>query len=87
MRWVTYRREAEAADRVGLLLGDQVHGLQPGLALIDLLGDDGERLAMAGERARSEPVEVVRLEQVRLRPPVPSPIIGIGRVQAFTPPI
>jgi 2-keto-4-pentenoate hydratase/2-oxohepta-3-ene-1,7-dioic acid hydratase in catechol pathway len=73
MRWVTYRRDDETADRVGLLLGEQVHGLQPGLALIDLLGDDGERLAMAGERARSEPVEVVRLEQVRLRPPVPNP--------------
>jgi 2-keto-4-pentenoate hydratase/2-oxohepta-3-ene-1,7-dioic acid hydratase in catechol pathway len=73
MRWVTYRHDDEAADRVGLLLAEEVHGLQPGLALIDLLGDDGERLAMAGERARSEPVEVVRLEQVRLRPPVPNP--------------
>ena len=73
MRWVTYRRAAESPDRIGLLLGDQIHGLQPGLALIDLLGDDGERLAMAGERARSEPVEVVLLSEVLLRPPIPNP--------------
>ena len=73
MRWVTYRDAAGEVDRTGLLVGEQVHALPEGEALLDLLGDDGERLAAAGERARRDPAAVVPMEQVTLRAPVPLP--------------
>lgn len=74
MRWVTYRQSGSQVDRVGLLEDDKVLGLEAGLALIDLLGDDGEKLARAGERARSQPHEVLSLSEVRLRAPIPRPL-------------
>lgn len=73
MRWATYQRPDQPGERVGLVVGEQVHGLEPGLSLLGLLGDDGERLARAGERARQSPAEVVPLSAVRLRAPIPRP--------------
>lgn len=73
MRWATYRHPRENVDRVGLVVGDRIYALEPGVALIDLLGDDGERLARAGERAQADPAEVVSVAAVRLRPPIPRP--------------
>jgi 2-keto-4-pentenoate hydratase/2-oxohepta-3-ene-1,7-dioic acid hydratase in catechol pathway len=73
MRWATYQRPGQPAERVGLLVDERLHGLEPGVALLDLLGDDGERLARAGERARSAPHEVVALAAVRLLAPLPRP--------------
>ena len=72
MRWVTYARH-DRAPRVGLVMDSAVHGLEPGLTLLELLGDDGERLALAGERARVDPSEVHQLAEVRLLAPVPQP--------------
>ena len=73
MRWATFRSGNAAIDRVGLVVGDRIHALEAGARLIDLLGDDGERLARAGERARTDPREVLKLEDVTLRAPVPQP--------------
>lgn len=74
MRWATYQpKEGLGADRVGLVLGEVIYGLEPGTRLIDLLGDWGERLAEAGERARSAPSEVRELSSAVLRPPIPAP--------------
>jgi 2-keto-4-pentenoate hydratase/2-oxohepta-3-ene-1,7-dioic acid hydratase in catechol pathway len=73
MRWATFRSDDSAENRVGLVVDNRIHALEPGLRLIDLLGDDGERLAEAGERARSGPVEVLPVADVRLRPPIPQP--------------
>ena len=73
MRWATCHREPGGADRVGLVVGDRVHALPEGTTLLSLLGDDGERLARAGERARADPAEVLDLGAVRLRPPIPRP--------------
>ena len=56
-----------------LLADGHVHGLGSGASLLELLGDDGERLAAAGDRARSDPAEVLPLDTVRLRAPVPHP--------------
>ena len=39
MRWATFRRAADADDRVGLLVGELLHALPPGAALLNLLGD------------------------------------------------
>jgi len=72
MRWATYLSERAGSDRVGLVVGDAIHGIDEA-RLVDLLGDDGERLARAGERARADPVEVLLLRSVRLRAPIPMP--------------
>lgn len=73
MRWVTFRVDGAADDRVGRVIDDTVYGLEPGVTLRSLLGDDGERLARAGERAVSAPAAVVPLASVTLRPPIPDP--------------
>ncbi|GAA4546305.1 fumarylacetoacetate hydrolase family protein [Pseudonocardia xishanensis] len=72
MRFVTYTT-AGSVDRVGVLSGTEIHGLDPGVTLRGLLGDDGERLHRAGERALRDPREVLVLDDVRLRAPLPDP--------------
>src|SRR6266704_2139982 len=73
MRFVTVARPH--GDQVGVLARDTVHLLPPGRSLLDLLGDDGERLHEAGERALRDPYDVLRLDTDGgwLRPPVPQP--------------
>jgi 2-keto-4-pentenoate hydratase/2-oxohepta-3-ene-1,7-dioic acid hydratase in catechol pathway len=73
MRWVTFRRQAQGLDRVGLVVNAQVHVLAEGASLIGLLGDDGERLAAAAETARHDPTDVLSLADVTLRAPIPRP--------------
>ncbi len=72
MRWATFR-QGSGVDRVGLVIDGRILALRPGTRLIDLLGDEGERLAAAAERATREPAEVMSLEDVSLLPPVPRP--------------
>ncbi|SPT63998.1 fumarylacetoacetate hydrolase family protein [Actinomadura madurae] len=72
MRFVTYAEgtagaPGDAADRAGVLRGDRVYALPPGVTLRGLLGDDGERLHGAGEQALRDPRDVVSLRGVRLR--------------------
>jgi len=73
MRWVTYRHGSGGDDRVGLLTDAGILGLRDERALIDLLGDDGETLARAAERAQRDPEEVVQFADVHLRAPLPAP--------------
>ncbi len=73
MRWATFHYPKSAVDHVGLVMGEHIHALETGLALLDLLGDDGTLLAEAGERARTNPVDRVSLHETRLRAPIPSP--------------
>lgn len=94
MRFVTYL--SAGAERVGLVIGDEVHALPAGTRLLDLLGDDGEMLFNAGEQAKADPAEVVPLVGVRLLPPVPQPpsvrdfitfeqhVDGVGRLAGKT---
>ncbi len=72
MRWVTYRME-NGAERAGLVVGADVHGLAAGETLLSLLGDDGERLAQAADRAQRDPADVVALDAISLCAPVPRP--------------
>lgn len=81
MRWATYTAVSDDAitsvdvteHRVGLVDGTRVRAV-PGVSrLIDLLGDDGERMDQAAELARHDPAEVVELDSVRLLAPVPVP--------------
>jgi len=71
MRWVTYAEDD--GPRVGVLDGTAIHALPAGTSLLDLLGDDGERLALAGERALADPHRVRERDEVRLLAPIPAP--------------
>jgi 2-keto-4-pentenoate hydratase/2-oxohepta-3-ene-1,7-dioic acid hydratase in catechol pathway len=73
MRFATYRHEGEDRDRVGLVRESAIHEMRGVTALLDLLGDDGERLHAAGEAALRDPGEVVEVGTVRLRSPIPRP--------------
>jgi 2-keto-4-pentenoate hydratase/2-oxohepta-3-ene-1,7-dioic acid hydratase in catechol pathway len=73
MRWVTFARGADGEDRTGLVVDAEVRALPSGETLLGLLGDDGERLAAAGDRARRDPADVFPLDGVVLRAPVPLP--------------
>ena len=73
MRWVTYASPADGGERPGLLSDGAVHGLRGTARLLDLLGDDGGRLAEAAQSALADPAEVVAQEQARLRAPIPVP--------------
>ena len=73
MRWVTYRHADGRDDRVGLLVDGSVHGLAHGVALVDLLGDDGTKLRHAADRATREPFEILTLDSVVLKAPIPRP--------------
>ncbi|HJP66540.1 MAG TPA: fumarylacetoacetate hydrolase family protein, partial [Actinomycetota bacterium] len=65
MRWATFRDAA--GERAGLVDGDDLHPLQPGRGLIDVLGD----LDAAAEEARS--AQPVRLDDVEVLAPLPRP--------------
>ncbi|HEY2576348.1 MAG TPA: fumarylacetoacetate hydrolase family protein [Streptosporangiaceae bacterium] len=73
MRWCTYVSPAGTGPRVGLLHEGSIHGLPGDSSLVDLLGDDGQRMAEAAGRARNDPAEVVAEGGVRLLAPVPQP--------------
>jgi 2-keto-4-pentenoate hydratase/2-oxohepta-3-ene-1,7-dioic acid hydratase in catechol pathway len=59
--------------RVGAVREGRVHLLPEVGTIVDLLGDDGERLHAAGERALRDPAEVLDIGAVHLLPPVPVP--------------
>ena len=73
MRWVTFARGADSEDRTGLVVDSAVHALPAGETLLGLLGDDGETLAAAGDRANRDPADVFPLDEVVLRAPLPLP--------------
>lgn len=71
MRWATVVVGGE--DRVGLVDGEVILLAPAATTLLDLLGDDGERLANAAEQVRRDPTGVVPVATARWRPPVPVP--------------
>lgn len=73
MRWATYLSPTDGADHAALLHEGALHGLRGPQRLIDLLGDRGELLAAAGERALADPLEVVPESDAVLRAPIPQP--------------
>jgi Fumarylacetoacetate (FAA) hydrolase family len=70
MRFVTYA--GKDGEWVGVLSGEQIYPLQPGIRLIDLIGDDNQ-LRAAGEEALRRPRAVLAADAVRLRAPIPDP--------------
>jgi 2-keto-4-pentenoate hydratase/2-oxohepta-3-ene-1,7-dioic acid hydratase in catechol pathway len=73
MRWVAYRPRSGQGESAGLVVGRDIHGLRPGRTLVELLGDDGERLAAAAEEASRDPSEVLGLADAQLLSPVGRP--------------
>jgi 2-keto-4-pentenoate hydratase/2-oxohepta-3-ene-1,7-dioic acid hydratase in catechol pathway len=71
MRLVTYIEDD--GPRVGVLDGANVCAMPAGVSLVDLLGDEGERLADAGARALTDPAGVHGYDEIRMMAPIPSP--------------
>jgi len=70
MRWVTFRDGD--GERTGVLAGNVIHPLQPGVSLLELIGSGADGLREVGEDAlRSTPT--VPLDRVTLAAPIPRP--------------
>jgi 2-keto-4-pentenoate hydratase/2-oxohepta-3-ene-1,7-dioic acid hydratase in catechol pathway/glyoxylase-like metal-dependent hydrolase (beta-lactamase superfamily II) len=70
MRWLTFRDGD--GERTGVLSGDAIHPLQPGVSLLDLIGRGATVLQELGNDAlRSS--STVPLDQVTLMAPIPRP--------------
>ncbi len=73
MRWVTFQQADDPDEFTGLVVDDRVHVCAPETTLLSLLGDDGELLAAAADTVRRDPHNVVNLDVVHLRAPIPRP--------------
>jgi 2-keto-4-pentenoate hydratase/2-oxohepta-3-ene-1,7-dioic acid hydratase in catechol pathway len=73
VKWMTVEIPGEHQSRTGVLTNGSVHLLEPGLTLLSLLGDDGERLSEAGERALRDPDAVRAETDLTVLPPIPNP--------------
>jgi 2-keto-4-pentenoate hydratase/2-oxohepta-3-ene-1,7-dioic acid hydratase in catechol pathway len=72
VRFASYR-DHDARQRLGVVVGDRIHALpatEP--TLLELLGDH-DRLSAAGDRALSQPADIVPQSEVELLAPVPVP--------------
>jgi 2-keto-4-pentenoate hydratase/2-oxohepta-3-ene-1,7-dioic acid hydratase in catechol pathway len=72
MQWATFVDDQQR-ERVGVVRGSSILGLEPGVGLLELLGEGGSRLAEAGERTARDPFDVQDLASVHLLAPVPVP--------------
>ena len=73
MRWVTFIESTRAGERTGMLVDGRIHACDPGTTLLNLLGDDGTRLAARGEELGRDPRDVFELDAVHLLAPIPRP--------------
>jgi 2-keto-4-pentenoate hydratase/2-oxohepta-3-ene-1,7-dioic acid hydratase in catechol pathway/glyoxylase-like metal-dependent hydrolase (beta-lactamase superfamily II) len=71
MKWVTY--QGDNGERTGVLSGDRIHAMPPGVTLLDLVGRGADGLREAGQQALRDPAEAVQLGDVRLKAPIPRP--------------
>jgi 2-keto-4-pentenoate hydratase/2-oxohepta-3-ene-1,7-dioic acid hydratase in catechol pathway len=72
MRWATFL-DGEGKERVGVVSGEAIRALPPGVRLLDLLGSDGGPLEGAAQRAETDATEEFALDSVRLLPPIHHP--------------
>jgi 2-keto-4-pentenoate hydratase/2-oxohepta-3-ene-1,7-dioic acid hydratase in catechol pathway/glyoxylase-like metal-dependent hydrolase (beta-lactamase superfamily II) len=70
VQWVTYR--SDEGDRAGVLSGDAIHAMPPGVTLLELITRGAAGLREAGEEALRSP-STARLGEVRLMAPIPRP--------------
>ncbi|EUA30118.1 putative fumarylacetoacetate (FAA) hydrolase [Mycobacterium xenopi 4042] len=67
---MTYRDDG--GERTGVLSGEEVHAMPPGVTLLDLIERGADGLRVAGEEALRRPA-TVRLDEVSLAAPIPRP--------------
>jgi len=72
VRWVTFSTD-QSPPSAGLVVGDRVHSLPERPALVELLGEGGEKLDNAAQRALRVPGEVFARDEVVLHAPIPNP--------------
>lgn len=73
MRWATYLSEIDETTRLGLLVGDHLHGLDAGTDLLGLLRAGDGALEQAARRAEIDPEESVPFASARLLSPLSVP--------------
>ncbi|OBK51239.1 fumarylacetoacetate hydrolase family protein [Mycobacterium sp. 1081908.1] len=71
MKWLTFR--SGDGERAGVLSGDTVHSMPPGVTLLDLIGRGADGLREAGEDALRSPSARARLDEVTVLAPIPRP--------------
>lgn len=71
MKWLTFL--GNDGERTGVLAGDTIHAMPPGVTLLELIGRGADALREAGEDALRSPAAVARLEEVTLLAPIPRP--------------
>jgi 2-keto-4-pentenoate hydratase/2-oxohepta-3-ene-1,7-dioic acid hydratase in catechol pathway/glyoxylase-like metal-dependent hydrolase (beta-lactamase superfamily II) len=71
MKWATYR--GDDGDRVGALIDQSLYSLPAGTRLIDLVAGGLDGLHAASDEALRHPSQVVRVDEVQLRAPIPAP--------------
>src|ERR1700722_18049416 len=71
MKWVTY--QGDSGERTGVLSGDAIHAVPPGVTLLDLVGRGADGLREAGHEALRSAAETLRPDDVRLLAPIPRP--------------
>ncbi len=71
MKWVSY--QGANGEQAGVVSGDDIHAMPPGVTLLELVGRGADGLRHAGEEALRSPAAVVRLDEVRLLAPIPRP--------------
>src|SRR6201997_1088976 len=70
MKWVTFKDNN--GERAGVLAGDEIHALQPGVGLLELVGRGAAGLREAGKDALRS-TTTVPLDKVTLMAPIPRP--------------
>jgi 2-keto-4-pentenoate hydratase/2-oxohepta-3-ene-1,7-dioic acid hydratase in catechol pathway/glyoxylase-like metal-dependent hydrolase (beta-lactamase superfamily II) len=71
MKWATYC--GDDGDRVGVLTDESIYSLPAGTRLIDVVARGPDGLRAAADEALRHPSEVARVDEVRLRAPIPTP--------------
>ena len=71
MKFASFYQD-HSSPRLGIVVDEQIHACPPELTLLDLLGDP-EIMRATGEAALTDPAEIVQIEMVELRPPIPTP--------------
>ncbi|MGH3556501.1 MAG: fumarylacetoacetate hydrolase family protein [Mycobacterium sp.] len=71
MRWATFR--GDDGERTGVLSGDAIHAMPPGVTLLELIERGPAGLREAGEDALHSSSHVVPLDEATLMAPIPRP--------------
>ncbi len=72
MQWATFRTDARE-QRVGVVSDGEIHAVEGGVSLSQLLERGADVFSEAGEKALRQPADVFDVETVQLHAPIPRP--------------